>query len=142
MIKFTLVCPDQHEFEGWFASSASFDEQQRAGHVTCAICGSPDVEKALMAPAVSTARKKETVRIAAHAAQQEQIVATLRKLRQQLTENSDYVGDRFAQEARKIHYEEVEQRGIYGEATLDEVKELADEGIDFHPLPILPEEQN
>ncbi len=95
-----------------------------------------------MAPSVATARKKDSVRLAANMPEQQEAISMLRKLREHLTENADYVGPRFAEEARRIHYNEAEKRGIYGEASRDDARALADEGIEFHPLPILPEEHN
>ena len=142
MIRYRLACPDAHEFEAWFASSEVFDRQIEERDVSCPLCGRSDVAKALMAPSLSTARKRESVKVAAAHPDQKKIVETLRAVRQQLTANADYVGNRFAEEARKIHYEEVEKRGIYGEATPDDVRGLHEEGIEFHPLPVLPEDGN
>lgn len=147
MIRFTLACPAGHQFEGWFPSSASFDSQRQGGGLACPVCGDTHVDKALMAPAVATARRKEavrgeSVRVAANPPPPAELVETLRKIREHLTQNADYVGDKFAEEARRIHFEEVEKRGIYGEATPDEVRGLAEDGVEFHPLPILPEDHN
>ena len=146
MIRFSLSCHKDHRFEGWFASSEAFEAQRAESLVLCPVCGASDVDKALMTPAVATARKKErekeTVKVAAHTGEETDMVAMLRKLRKHLTDNADYVGGKFAEEARRIHYDEVEKRGIYGEATSDEVHALRDEGIEFHPLPILPEDHN
>ena len=138
MIRFSLTCQDGHDFEGWFGSSDAFEAQRSEGAIACPVCGSAGVEKALMTPAVATARKKESVRVAAHLSENAEAAAMLRKIRQHLTENAEYVGDRFAEEARRIHYEESEKRGIYGEATPDQVRALVDEDIEFHPLPVLP----
>lgn len=140
MIRYNLACSQGHEFEGWFASSEAYDKQRAAEAVECPSCGATDVSKALMAPAVSTSRKKEAVSLAAN--NSSEVADMLRKLRQQLTSNADYVGDRFAEEARRIHFEEVEKRGIYGEATPDEVRGLVEDGIEFHPLPTVPEDHN
>jgi hypothetical protein len=169
MIRYALLCEIGHEFEAWFASSAAYAELQKAGQVTCAVCGSPQVGKALMAPSLASgsgeapreaigqepeaaakpgpaagaaAGEGGSVRLAAHTERREELVGLLRKLRRHVTENAEYVGKRFPEEARKIHYGETDKRGIYGEATRQEARELADEGIDFHPLPILPEERN
>ncbi len=141
MIKFSLSCQDGHTFEAWFSNSEGFDAQQSRGDIHCPVCGSPHVSKSLMAPSVVTARKRESVRVAAHVAEAD-AQEMVRKLRKHLTENAENVGDRFAEEARRIHYDEAEKRGIYGEATSDEVHALLEEGIEFHPLPILPEDQN
>ena len=145
MIRFSLACSSGHSFEGWFASSEAFQTQKAKHVLVCPVCGDADVDKALMAPAVATSRKKAAVRVAAHTntpADEPEMVSMLRKLRKHLTENADYVGSRFAEEARRIHYDEVEKRGIYGEATSEEVRSLADEGVEFHPLPMLPEDHN
>ncbi len=143
MIRYSLACANGHEFEAWFAGSEAFETQRSEGSIACPACGSSEVDKALMAPAVSTSRKK-TMRLAANMPQQQEkeAIAALRKLRKQLTENADYVGPKFAEEARRIHYNETEARGIYGEASPEEARGLVDEGIEFHPLPTLPEEHN
>lgn len=142
MIRFSLSCIEGHRFEAWFAGSQAFEAQKEAGAVACPICGAVEVDKALMAPAVATGRRKDSVRLAANVAAEGEAVKMLRKIRKHLTENADYVGERFAEEARRIHYDEVERRGIYGEATSEEVRSLAEEGIEFHPLPALPEDHN
>jgi hypothetical protein len=158
MIRYTLACPDAHAFEAWFSNSAAFEEQQSEGLLVCPVCGSTAIDRALMAPSVSTSRSRESrpdksrqdnsesVRVAnvpeKSAPETQEVVAALRKLRQHLTQNAENVGNRFAEEARRIHYEESEKRAIYGEATREDAKDLAEEGIDFHPLPPLPEDQN
>lgn len=155
MIRYKLQCKKGHEFEAWFANSDLFDRQKKKGQLACPSCGSKSVSKALMAPNVAPrSRRKaaserqqqqptgppkpETQRVAAHS----ELVTALRKLRAEIEAKSEYVGPRFPEEARKIHYEEVPARGIHGEATADEAKALKDEGIEFYPLPILPEDQN
>jgi hypothetical protein len=146
VIRYALVCSRGHDFEAWFASSAAYGEQQAAGHLTCPACGSAEVDKALMAPSLAGGRKKEekteAVRLAAHTGRRKEIMEALRKLRKHVTDNADYVGPRFPEEARKIHYGETESRGIYGEAAPEEAREMVDEGIEFHPLPVLPEDKN
>ena len=142
MIRYALTCENGHQFESWFANSQACDTLRKANAVLCPECGSALVEKALMAPQISTARKKDKVRLAANHGMQAEAVAAIRKIRDHVKENADYVGDKFPEEARKIHYEEAEKRGIYGEASADEAKALAEEGVEFHPLPILPEERN
>jgi hypothetical protein len=147
MIRYSLVCPEGHDFEAWFAGSEAYEKQRAGGTVACPVCGSTSVDKALMAPAVSTSRKKESMRLAANMPagaepEPKAVAAMLRKLRDHLTANAENVGPRFAEEARKIHYNEAEKRGIYGEASPDEARALAEEGIEFHPLPMLPEEHN
>jgi len=143
VIRYALNCNSGHDFEGWFASSDAYEAQQAKGSIACPVCGSTSIGKGLMAPAVSTSRKKDSVRLAANVPEQQQeLAAAVRKLRQHLTANADYVGPKFAEEARKIHYNETEKRGIYGEASSEEARALAEEGIDFAPLPMLPEEHN
>lgn len=142
MIRFSLRCGQGHEFEGWFGGSEQFEVQKAGRQVACPLCSDTDIEKALMAPAISTARAKEGVQVAANVPAGTETVDLLRKFRAQVTQNAEYVGDRFAEEARRIHYDEVEKRGIYGEANRDEVRSLLDDGIGFHPLPVLPEDHN
>ena len=148
MIRYDLICEAGHEFDGWFSDSAAFDEQARQGLVSCIHCGSPNIEKQLMAPgiAVKSNRKSEPAAKPVLATtvdpRQQKIVQLMRELRKAVEENAEYVGDKFAEEARKIHYEETEKRGIYGETTPQDAEELIDEGIEIHPLPILPEEGN
>lgn len=142
MIRFNLACEAHHEFEAWFSSSSDFDEQSERGLVSCPHCGSIRVEKALMAPSVSTARKKETsTRLAMNKAQSEAL-DQLRKAVKTIRETSEDVGEKFPEEARKIHYGESEERGIIGQAKPDEVKALVEEGVGIAPLPDLPEEKN
>ncbi|MEI5682471.1 MULTISPECIES: DUF1178 family protein [unclassified Mesorhizobium] len=141
MIKFSLTCERSHDFEGWFRNNEDFEKQQKRGLVDCPACGSHKVEKALMAPAVSTGRKKEKIALAMNE-QQRAAMAQLKALSEKIRENSDYVGDKFAEEARKIHFGESDARGIYGEATLDEAKSLAEDGVEFMPIPVFPEDQN
>jgi hypothetical protein len=120
----------------------------RSEALSCPQCGTTAVSKALMAPAVATARKREEAQEAAKLTlatpdpRRQAMVEMIRKLRDHVRENADYVGDRFAEEARKIHYEETEARSIYGEADAEEARALAEEGIEFHPLPALPDDGN
>jgi hypothetical protein len=141
MIKYRLICNDGHEFEGWFRSSAAFDDQAEAGHVSCPGCGSTAISKAIMAPSIATAggaaRRSET-----GPGRQKEIVAALRKLRAEVEARSTYVGDRFAEEARKIHYGDAEPRSVHGEASIDEVSSLNDEGVPVMPLPKLAKDLN
>ena len=141
MIRFSLACDKAHEFEGWFRSNDDFEKQNKRGLVDCPTCGSNRVHKALMAPAVSTGRKKEKMALAMNAEQQ-RIMSEMKALSEKLRENADYVGDKFAEEARKIHFGETEARGIYGEATADEAKDLVEDGVPFMPIPVFPEDRN
>lgn len=148
MIRYALICEDGHEFEGWFRDSGDFDAQAKAASIACPFCASVKVEKQIMAPAVAGSGKgappptPEKLRVAAPDPRRTAMIEALREMRKSVTENADYVGGRFPEEARKIHYREAEPRGIYGEASAAEAKELAEEGIEFHPLPVLPEDRN
>ena len=141
MIRFTLICDRDHEFEGWFRNNDDFDAQQTRGLVDCPRCGSRKVGKALMAPAISTGRKKETMTLAM-SAEQRATLAQMKALAEKMRENADYVGDKFAEEARKIHFGEADPRGIYGEATADEARGLLDDGVEFMPIPVFPDDSN
>jgi hypothetical protein len=163
MIRYALICNKGHDFESWFKNSASFDKQAARGLVTCPVCGSAKVEKAIMAPRLSGKAKPieppappqapaDTVHATASAApqapvammspQEQDLRQKLKELREHLTQNADYVGPGFPEQARKMHYGEIERRSIYGEASPDDAKALHEEGIEFHPLPILPDDQN
>ena len=141
MIQFSLACEHKHKFDAWFRNAAAYEDQAARGILTCPVCNSTRVEKALMAPAVSTA-KTEKMAFSSGSPDHAKYLEALRSLRRKMTDNADYVGDKFAEEARKIHYEKSEARGIYGEASKDEVSSLIEEGIDFMPLPNLPDEHN
>lgn len=142
MISFTLVCSNAHEFEAWFSSGSDYEAQKDRGLVECPICGDKSVEKGLMAPSVATSRRKASPVPVAMDAEHKKMMAQMRELTKKMREGAENVGDRFAEEARKIHYGETEARGIYGKATPIEAKGLADEGVEFIPLPELPEDQN
>ena len=141
MIQYSLHCSKGHQYDAWFRNSAAFDDQQARGIVNCAVCGDGVVEKAMMAPAVART-DADSVAVSAGHPDAAKLREMLRVYRQKVTSGADYVGDKFAEEARKIHFAEVESRGIYGEATQDEIAGLADDGIEFLPLPDLPEEHN
>ncbi|WP_102960949.1 DUF1178 family protein [Mangrovicella endophytica] len=150
MITFALRCePAGHGFDGWFRSSADFERQQDSHLVECPVCGSHQVAKALMAPAVSTAvatavsgSDRPQVPASYTAGEAAEAFAKLQALAREVRQKADYVGPRFAEEARRIHYGESEARQIYGEATPSEVGKLAEEGIAALPLPPLPEDAN
>ena len=134
MIKYNLKCDHEHEFEVWFSKSSDFDEQAPKGLIACPHCSSTKVEKAIMAPNVSTARKKADI-AEKRAKAMTMMNAAANKIRQEIEDNCDYVGDKFADEARAIHYGEKDERGIYGEASPKQASELLEEGIDVAPLP-------
>ena len=168
MIRYTLACEKGHQFESWFPNSSAYDKQVKRKLVTCPACGSAKVEKAIMAPRLKRTDKStslpepvETPAPAAEAApaptpasapdatpvammspQEKELRTKLKELRDHLVKNADYVGKKFPEEARKMHYGEIEHRSIYGEASPEDAKELHDEGIEFHPLPSLPDERN
>ena len=165
MIRYTLVCNERHEFESWFTNSAAYDKQARRGLVTCPLCGSAKVEKALMAPRLgrtdtpsnqeaaqaqpqpsstetAPAAAKVPTPVAMISPQEQEFRRKLRELRDHLVKNAENVGQRFPEEARKMHYGEAEHRSIYGVASPKDAKALHDEGIEFSPLPVLPDERN
>jgi len=128
MIRYALLCDDDHGFEAWFSDSAGFDDQNARGLVECPQCGSTRIRKALAAPAVATSRRRE-------ATPQHQIGEIASKVRAHIRRNYDYVGEDFASEARAIHDGDKPQRLIYGEASIAEAKALGDEGVPVTPLP-------
>jgi hypothetical protein len=167
MIRYTLACDQGHTFESWFQNSAAYDKQAKRGLVTCPICNSAKVEKTIMAPRLAGAKKRgdaptpapaptpdvaatpqaapapaAPAPVAIMSPQEREFRTKLKELREHLTKNADYVGQKFPEEARKMHYGEIEHRSIYGEASPDQAKELHEEGIEFHPLPVLPDERN
>lgn len=130
MIVYNLRCKNGHEFEGWFRDSVAFDAQADQGKLCCPTCSTRRVEKAIMAPAVSTGERAPLAD--SEARKMRQFMTGLRKYVQ---ENAEYVGPKFAEEARKIHYGESVERHIYGETTMEEAQELVEEGVDVAPLP-------
>jgi len=159
MIRYALNCEHGHTFESWFQNSAAYDKQVKRALVTCPACGSAKVEKAIMAPRLARSGKRIDVPPAPPAApepaardnpapvammspQEREFRGKLKELRDHLTKNAENVGRKFPEEARKMHYGEIEHRSIYGEASAQEAKDLHEEGIAFHPLPVLPDEHN
>jgi hypothetical protein len=143
MIRYGLVCERRHEFESWFRDSAVCDDQLRGGALECPVCGSGQIEKQLMAPAVRNSREVTRQRVATPGdARQKKLLEAMRQLRRKVEDSAEYVGTRFSEEARRIHYQEAAERSIYGEATVEEAKALVEEGIEAHPLPWLPEDAN
>ena len=158
MIRYALACDKGHAFESWFQSSDAYDKQVKRSLVTCPVCDSAKVEKAIMAPRIAGAKRDSNEPSATPAAegatpdapaplamispQERELRKKLKELREHLIKNADYVGGRFPEEARKMHCGEIEHRSIYGEASPDQARELHEEGIEFHPLPVLPDERN
>ena len=136
MIRYSLVCDNAHDFEGWFSGSADFDRQVEAGLLTCPVCNSAAISKSLMAPSVSTARKKEEKQAVAMDIAQKQVMAKIREAVAAIKANAEDVGEKFPEEARKIHYGESEERGIRGQASQEETAALLEEGISVLPLPL------
>lgn len=145
MIKYALVCENDHEFEAWFQNGDAYEIQAAQSLVACPECGSHQVAKAIMAPAVATrAVARERAAEPSHVAQipAEQMQQVMRRVREEVHAKAEYVGGRFAEEARRIHFDESPERGIYGEASAEEVRSLAEDGVPFIPLPRLPEDMN
>jgi len=164
MIRYSLACERGHEFESWFANSSAYDKQAKRGLVACPACGSTKVEKAIMTPRLARSGKTIDVPVPAPAPvpaappaapapqgaqpvamispQERELRAKLKELRDHLVKNAENVGRKFPEQARKMHYGEIEHRSIYGEASPQEAKDLHEEGIEVHPLPVLPDERN
>ena len=137
MIKFSLRCAADHEFEGWFRDNASFEEQAEKRVLTCPLCGDASIGKSIMAPSIRTSEQAQVVNAAQHA-KMAAFMKGLRAAHEHVEKNFENVGERFAQEARAIHYGDQDKRDIVGQATAEEAKGLRDEGIGFSMLPPLP----
>jgi hypothetical protein len=156
MIRYSLRCERGHAFESWFQSSSAYEAQEKRKLVNCPVCGSPKVERAIMAPRIVSKKGRESAVPAPAAAtdvttptstpllmaQERELRAKLRELRDHIVKNADNVGERFPNEARKMHYGDIEHRPIYGEASPDEARSLIEEGVEVSPLPVLPEDRN
>jgi hypothetical protein len=158
MIHYNLRCERDHTFESWFQSSSAYESQERRKLISCPVCGSDKVERAIMAPKVVSRKSREreaptpaaaSTEVAAPAAatplmmaQERELRAKLKELRDHIVKNADNVGERFPNEARKMHYGDIEHRPIYGEASPDEARSLIEEGIEVSPLPVLPDDRN
>jgi hypothetical protein len=158
MIRYALTCQKGHAFESWFPDSAAYDKQAKRGLISCPTCGSAKVEKALMAPNLGRSSKRAapaaspaqapapaataTEPVAMISPEEREVHRKLKEVRDHLVRNAENVGARFPEEARKMHYGETGHRSIYGQATTEEAKSMLDEGIEFHPLPVLPDERN
>jgi hypothetical protein len=135
MIVYQLRCAKRHEFEAWFRDSAAFDAQSRRGAVECPRCGDTQIEKAPMAPRLGKGQEAEGAKAGARAVAGK-VAEAMIELRRRVEENCEYVGPKFPEEARRIHYGEAEERGIYGEATREEATELKEEGVRVYRLPL------
>jgi hypothetical protein len=140
MIRYALICEHSHEFEGWFGASADFDDQQARGLLDCPSCGSRAVRKAIMSPAVAGAktRSQDQSPVQNH----QMMMEAMGRIRQHVEDNFDDVGDAFATEARAIHEGRSEDRGIYGQATSEEVRDLVEDGVPIAPLPPEPRKKS
>jgi hypothetical protein len=160
MIRYTLRCDRGHAFESWFQSSSVYESQEKRKLVTCPACGSAKVQRAIMAPQIMSRKGRDdalpapalvptpVADVAAPVstplmmAQERELRAKLKELRNHIVKNADNVGERFPNEARKMHYGDIEHRPIYGEASPDEARALIDEGVEVSPLPVLPDDRN
>jgi hypothetical protein len=159
MIRYTLRCECGHAFESWFQSSSAYESQAKRKLVNCPACDSVKVDKAIMAPQIVSKKGRESAvpapvaptasaEVAAPAstpllmAQERELRAKLKELRDHIVKNADNVGERFPNEARKMHYGDIEHRPIYGEASPDEARSLIEEGVEVTPLPVLPDDRN
>jgi hypothetical protein len=163
MIRYALRCERDHTFESWFQDSSAYDQQVKRKLVSCPVCNSVKVDKAIMAPRIVSKKSRERAEpVAATApapavpetpapatgstplvmAQERELRAKLKELRDHIVKNADNVGEKFPNEARKMHYGDIEHRPIYGEASPEEAKSLIEEGVEVSPLPVLPEDRN
>ena len=156
MIRYSLRCDKDHAFESWFQSSSAYDSQVKRKLVSCPVCGSAKVDKAIMAPRIVGKKGRDRAALPVEAAaetpttestplmmaQERELRAKIKELRDHIVKNADNVGERFPNEARKMHYGDIEHRPIYGEASPEEAKALIDEGVEVAPLPVLPEARN
>ena len=156
MIHYNLRCERGHGFESWFQSSAAYESQEKRKLVNCPVCGSAKVERAIMAPQIVSKKSRDSAAPAPAAsaevttpastplmmAHERELRAKIKELRDHIVKNADNVGERFPNEARKMHYGDIEHRPIYGEATPDEARSLIEEGVEVSPLPVLPDDRN
>jgi hypothetical protein len=158
MIRYNLRCERGHAFESWFQSSSAYESQEKRKLVNCPACGSAKVERAIMAPQIVSKKNRDraapapvpatSTEVTAPGstplmmAQERELRAKLRELRDHIVKNADNVGERFPNEARKMHYGDIEHRPIYGEASPDEARSLIEEGVEVSPLPVLPDDRN
>ena len=156
MIRYNLRCDGGHGFESWFQNSSAYESQEKRKLVSCPACGSTKVERGIMAPQIVSKKKGRpeptpaavSTDVAAPAstplmmAQERELRAKLKELRDHIVKNADNVGERFPNEARKMHYGDIEHRPIYGEASPEEARSLIDEGVEVSPLPVLPDDRN
>ena len=141
MIRYDLVCENEHFFESWFKDSKSYQKQLETNEIVCPECNSSNISKSLMAPGIPKKTNTKNSNVIANS-NSKSINDAIRKIRNEIKKNSEYVGDQFPEEARKIHYNEAEMRSIYGKASKKEITELVDEGIDIIQIPEIPDDKN
>ena len=141
MIRYSLSCANGHAFDGWFRSSGDYDVQAERGLLDCPVCGEHKIEKALMTPSVATS-EEQAAEPALIGGREERVRAMYRMVRDEVTKNAENVGPRFAEVARQMHDGEIEKASVYGVASSEEVRALSEDGVEFHPLPPLPDEGN
>jgi hypothetical protein len=158
MIRYNLRCERGHAFESWFQSSSAYESQEKRKLVNCPVCGTAKVERAIMAPQIVSKKGRDRAPVSEPAAvatdvtaptstpllmaQERELRAKIKELRDHIVKNADNVGERFPNEARKMHYGDIEHRPIYGEASPDEARSLIEEGVEVSPLPVLPDDRN
>ncbi len=160
MIHYNLRCHKGHAFESWFQSSSAYEFQEKRKLVSCPVCGSTKVERAIMAPRIVSKKGRQEAAAPAPVpavpatevtaptstplmmAHERELRAKIKELRDHIVKNADNVGERFPNEARKMHYGEIEHRPIYGEASPNEAKALIEEGVEVMPIPTLPDDRN
>ena len=156
MIRYSLHCDRGHSFESWFQSSSAYESQEKRELVNCPVCGSAKVERSIMAPRIVGKKGHDSAvpapvqpaEVSAPGstpllmAQERELRAKIKELRDHIVKNADNVGERFPNEARKMHYGDIEHRPIYGEASPEEARSLIEEGVEVSPLPVLPEDRN
>ena len=141
MIRYDLFCENEHFFESWFKDSKSYQKQLEANEIACPKCNNSNISKSLMAPGIPKKTNTKNGNVIANNSTKS-INDAIRKIREEIKKNSEYVGDQFPEEARKIHYNEAEMRSIYGKASKTEITELVDEGIDIIQIPEIPDDKN
>jgi hypothetical protein len=142
MIRYSLNCAEGHRFDAWFRSSGDYDAQSDHGLLECPVCGDHDIGKALMTPAVAIPNESRPTEAVLLGDKEQKLRGLIKAVREEVTKNAENVGPRFAEVARQMHDGEVEKTSVYGVASAEDVQSLAEDGIEFHPLPPLADEGN
>ena len=137
MIKYSLICDQDHNFEAWFSDSSTCDSQLKKSKVECPLCGSKKITKSIMAPSIPSKSNQKIPK-----SDVKKVEMVMNKIKKHVQDNYEYVGDKFPDEARAMHYKETDQKDIYGEPTIEEAKDLIEEGINVQPLPVLNPKSN